>query len=390
MTYRIALALLLFAATAQAERIIQPTNDTELAQALRNLKAGDTIQLGEGPYKANFFLKDIQGNVGNPIRIIGPAEKRRAKLISTSSAFHLAKANFVTFENLHITGAASNAINVDDGGDTQNFPNVSTNITFRNLLIENTGPKGTANAIKLAGVAHFEIDHCTFQNWGEDGGCAIDCVGVAEGLVRNCTFLPGRGSVAVQFKGGSYNILIENNFFNDAGSRAINAGGSTGEKFFRPNPAAPPRFEAKNITIERNLFVGSDAPLCFVGIDGGTARFNTIYHPRKWAIRILQETVRDDFVPSRNVTIENNLIVFRSTQWFEGGLNIGPNTAPKTFTFTRNAWFCTDKPTQSKPTLPTPEKEGTYGTDPLFVDPAKNDFSLRKDSPLQKVGHTAR
>jgi hypothetical protein len=60
--------------------------------------------------------------------------------------------------------------------------------------------------------------------------------------------------------------------------------------------------------------------------------------------------------------------VFRSDAWSEGGVNIGPATAPETFTFARNAWYCVDNP-RLAPQLPTGEQDGLVGEDPLLVDP---------------------
>ena len=96
-------------------------------------------------------------------------------------------------------------------------------------------------------------------------------------------------------------------------------------------------------------------------------RFNTIYDPGRWALRILQETKEPGFVPSRRGVFTDNIIVFRSDAWASGGVNIGPGTAPETFEFARNVWFCRDAPQRSKPTLPTPERDGTYGSDPQLA-----------------------
>src|SRR6185436_17236812 len=123
----------------------------------------------------------------------------------------------------------------------------------------------------------------------------------------------------------------------------------TGLQFFRPKPQG---YEARAIRVEGNTFIGSDAPVAFVGVDGAVVRFNTIYRPHKWALRILQETHAPGFVPSRGGVFEDNVVVFRLEGWIEGGVNIGPGTAPATFRFARNAWYCEDRPERSRPSLP--------------------------------------
>jgi hypothetical protein len=63
------------------------------------------------------------------------------------------------------------------------------------------------------------------------------------------------------------------------------------------------------------------------------------------------------------VRIADNRIVFRRGD-LRSDLNIGPGTEPPSFVFERNRWFAEDKPTASRPTLPSAEKDGYYGQDP--------------------------
>jgi hypothetical protein len=120
--------------------------------------------------------------------------------------------------------------------------------------------------------------------------------------------------------------------------------------------------------------------VAFVGVDGASVRFNALYVPNRWAMRISQETTAPGFVPSRNGMFENNVVAFRSDRWREGGVNVGPGTAPGAFRFSGNVWYGVDAPARSRPTLPTPETGGTYGRDPLFRDPAGGDLRLKPES----------
>jgi hypothetical protein len=99
----------------------------------------------------------------------------------------------------------------------------------------------------------------------------------------------------------------------------------------------------------------------FVGVDGAVVRFNTFERPGRWVLRILQETREPGFVPCRNGEFTDNTIAFESSSWGTGGVNIGGGTAPDTFKFARNWWYCIDNPARSRPTLPTPETGGVYG-----------------------------
>jgi hypothetical protein len=72
-------------------------------------------------------------------------------------------------------------------------------------------------------------------------------------------------------------------------------------------------------------------------------------------------------------------------------VNIGPDTAPQTFQFARNWWYCLDQPaqTESLVQLPTKEAGGIYGQDPRFRDAEQGDLRLQPNSPAEKVGAEA-
>ena len=303
-----------------------------------------------------------------------------------TNGMQLSEAAHLELRDLQFIGATGNGLNIDDGGTFEDNPAV--HITLTRLRVTDVGPEGNRDGIKLSGVQDFRVQDCVIERWG-DGGSAIDMVGCHRGLIEGCLMRhqEGTGGTGVQAKGGTADIIVRRCRFEHAGSRAVNIGGSTGLQFFRPQP--PQGCEAKDIIVEGNVFVGSLAPVAFVGVDGAIVRFNTIYMPGRWALRILQETREPGFVPSRNGQFTDNIVVFRSDAWSEGGVNIGPGTAPETFVFARNAWHCSDRPDRSAPQLPTPETDGLVGADPLLADPEGGDFSLRENSPAAGRGHTA-
>jgi hypothetical protein len=213
-------------------------------------------------------------------------------------------------------------------------------------------------------------------------------VGCHRGVIEDCTFRDREdeaASTGVQTKGGTRDVTIRRSRFEHAGQRAVNVGGSTALAYFRPKPET---FEAKDITIEGCTFIGSEAPIAFVGVDGATVRFNTFYRPTKWFLRILQETREPGFVPCRNVTFTDNLLVWR---WDElaTSVNVGAYTAPETFQFARNWWYCIDEPARSILRLPVIEKDAAGGSDPLFRDASKGDLRLAEKSPARAHGADA-
>lgn len=188
-------------------------------------------------------------------------------------------------------------------------------------------------------------------------------------------------------KGGSSGVVVKDCEFHDAGSRAVNLGGSTGLEFFRPpiGEWKGDKWEAKDLVVEGNLFVGGEASVAFVGVSGAVVRCNTFVEPRKWVVRILQETRAEGFVPCRRGVFESNLVVFRSS-WSSGGVNVGDATAPDTFVFAKNWWWCADRSERSEPSLPVRERDGVCGKDPELGE----DWRLAPGSPAKRCGRDAR
>lgn len=380
----VALALV---ACAQ-DREVRVRDVAGLRQALQTAMPGTRILLATGEYPGNIAVANLHGQPGLPILLQAEDPAHPPRFLGGGAALHLSRISYVQLRDLVLSGQTGNGLNIDDGGVLET---PSHHVVLENLAVSDVGPTGNRDGIKLSGVDSFVVRGCRIDSWGDGGGSGIDMVGCHRGLIENCSFRARPsgekgGSNAVQAKGGSCDLLIRGNRFDRPGARGVNIGGSTGLQFFRPRPQG---YEAKNIVVEGNVFIGGTAPVAFVGVDGATVRFNTIYVPGRWALRILQETALPEFVPCRNGSFTDNIIVFRSDQWAEGGCNVGPNTAPQTFEFARNVWFCQDRPERSKPALPTPEQEGLYGIDPQFVDPENGDFTLSPGSPAVGHGHTA-
>jgi hypothetical protein len=297
---------------------------------------------------------------------------------------HLSDVAHLEIQGLVIEGAPANGLNVDDGGT---FETPSHHVVLRDVTVRDCGRRGNEDGIKLSGVEDFLLEGCTVERWGR-GGSAVDMVGCRRGLIDGCTIRDGERDAAatgIQAKGGTRDVTIRGCRFDHAGSRAVNIGGSTGLAYFRPGPEG---FEAKDIAVEGCTFVGSEAPIAFVGADGATVRWNTFYRPRKWFLRILQETREPGFVPCRNGRFTDNLVAYRSDE-VATPVNVGPDTAPDTFGFARNYWFCIDDPARGPPRLPVAEEDAAGGKDPLFRDAEGGDLSLDERSPARAHGAAA-
>lgn len=378
------LVLLLVTTSGFAQRVVRVENSAQLRQAMRHAQPGDTILLAPGEYEGGLFYENLHGQPGKPIVLAGEDPRRPPVLRGGGEGVHLSRISYLQIRHLTVIGARHNGLNIDDGGQVES---PSHHIVLKGVTVREVGPEGNCDGIKLSGVTDFRIEDCTVERWG-DGGQGIDMVGCHRGVIEGCTlrFVDDKG-FGVQAKGGCTDITVRRCRFEHAGARAMQIGGSTGLQFFRP-PLTPggEHAEARNITVEGCTFIGSTAAVSFVGVDGATVRFNTIYRPKRWAIRILQETRAEGFVPCRNGRFTDNLVVFRSGEWFEGGVNIGSFTAPETFHFARNWWYCEDAPARSKPTLPVSERDGVYGVNPRLRAPEQGDLAVEAGSPAQRVG----
>jgi len=326
----------------------------------------------------------VHGTGDLPITLTAANPANPPRFTSTQTGLQFSRVSYLELTDVIITGSGQNGLNIDDGG---NASQPSHHVLLSNLQIRDIGPTGNRDGIKLSGVDDFLIENCTIERWGS-GGSGIDMVGCHRGIISSSLFRNG-GANAVQTKGGTSDVTVTGSRFENAGERAMNIGGSTGNAFFRPPlDQFPPdgKYEAKNILVEGCTFVGGGAHFAFVGVDGATVRYNTSYNPGRYVIRILQEKTDPGFVPCRNGVFEHNLVVFRSNNWAAGGVNVGGNTAPATFQFAGNFWYCEDRPDRSRPTLPTPEQNGIYGQNPQFLNAAGGDFNVPETSPAINVG----
>ncbi|MBK6940324.1 MAG: right-handed parallel beta-helix repeat-containing protein [Planctomycetes bacterium] len=366
--------VLVFAITVPMQVVAVDGTDS-LRAALRSARPGQRIELAAGEYEA-LFVSGLRGEPDAPIVVTAADRAHPPRFVA---GVHLSSIAHVTLSDLVIERATANGLNIDDGGS---ITDASHHVMLERLVVRDCGGRGNEDGIKLSGVDDLAITECTIERWGR-GGSGIDMVGCHRVDVTACTLRDLEDTPAasgIQCKGGSSDVAIRLCRFDHAGQRAINAGGSTGEAFFRPHDA---NYEAKAVVVEGCTFVGSLTPIACVGVDGVTIRFNTIVTPSKWVVRILQESTGERFVPSRGGSFTDNLIVY------DGGavrevVNVGPGTEPLSFTFARNHWYRRDDAKRSVPTLPTPEVDARGGEDPrLRPDPFDG---VEDASPVATVG----
>ncbi len=336
--------------TTAAEVIVHSAQ--ELSVAVRDLKVGTTLKIAPGDYPGGHHVSGVEN-----LTIEALDAKQPPLFKGGTNGWQFSRCQGLTLRHLRVSGQTGNGLNLDDGGD---LSHPVTGITIEHVEISDIGPAGNHDGIKCSGLDELTIRECTISGWGGQG---IDFVGCHRSQITGCRFIGKEGFTAtagIQLKGGTSDVTVEKCHFTNAGERPLNVGGSTGLAYFRPQATA---YEARAITVRDNVIEGSPCAAAFVGVDGAEFTSNTILFPQKWIFRILQETRDAGFAPCRNVLLHDNRIVFRRAQ-VQSEINMGPDTAPETFRFEKNRWFAEDRPSSSKPKLPTEEKEGVYGTDP--------------------------
>lgn len=348
-----------------------------VAPAAQEALPGDTILLHTGVYDGGQYISGLQGTADAPVTFLA-APGETVVVRGGNECWHLTDVRHVRIEGITFREAGTNLVNIDDGGsyDTPTLHVAIVNCEFR----DNAPTTGNADLLKLSGVDSFHVERCRFYNNSSASGSGIDMVGCHNGSITGSSF-GSFISTSIQAKGGSRFIRIEANRFTDGGSRMINIGGSTGAPYFRP---ADVNYEAADIDVFSNIAVTS-GPVAFVGCVNARVVNNTFYRPVRYALRILQETTTPGFLECGDNTFRNNIVVVDNS--IAGySINTGPDTRPETFTFSHNLWFNVDNPNWSGPNLPVEESAGLTGFDPLFVDAARDSFSLQPGSPAIGAG----
>lgn len=374
MTFRlpklwIALVTLPMTLSAETYQVGPGLSHTSLVSIAPTLLPGDTVIVADGEYNQRENISDLNGDLFHPIVIM--AETRGGVTYrGGTEAWHFSDCSYLKISGFVFTGQSGNGVNFDDGGtfDTPAHHIIIEHCTFRDM-----NASGNNDLLKLSGLDDFRISFCSFIN-GADGGSGIDMVGCHRGKIQGNCF-ENMGSNGIQAKGGTQYITIEQNDFIHAGRRSVNLGGSTGLPFFRPQDAP---FEAADLLVRANTFLGSDAPIAFVGSTRVLVENNTIVYPEVWIYRILQENVDARFIQCGDNIMRNNLVYVDDR--LRRDFNIGSNTRPETFLFENNLWYNEDDMNWGGPDNPGTEPIAITDIDPQLIDILSGNYHVQNRS----------
>ena len=291
---------------------------------------GTRVRIAAGTYGAVGSIARLHGTARAPIALVGDGEVV-IDAAGKAAGMHLSDPRYVVIEGLAIRNAVPHGLNIDDGGS---YDSPASHIVLRDVAFSRIGDGGNNDCLKMSGVDHFYVEGSRFVGCNQGEG--IDMVGCHSGVITGNTFTDMPGT-AVQTKGGSSDVLIHGNLFLRIGQRAISAGGSTGQPWFRPSDAAR---EAERIRAIANLIERTGStPVVFTGCADCVFANNTIVDPGDYVARIVEE--HQSRLPGQNGYFINNVIVFESRR-LRDFVDIGEGTRPTTFTFGWNLWHALD------------------------------------------------
>jgi len=371
--------LIIFNSSAQTITIGDTGDYPTLSAAANAIVPGDTLLFQSQIFDDGAqFLYNVNGTAAQPI-VLKSQVLHGAIFQGGSESIHLVACSNIIIDGLIIEQQTSNGMNIDDGGS---YYTPATNITVRNCIFRNMNASGNNDMLKMSGIDSFLIENCQFMNGSTGTGSGVDFVGCHYGTIQDCYF-DSPGTSGVQNKGGTQHILIQRNTFKNISQRALNLGGSTGLAFFRPplpNPIVN-AFEAADIQVYANVFIGCWAPIAYVGCVRVEVSNNTFYSPDNWVIRILQETTNPGFLTCGDNSFTNN-IIYLPSDLVEA--NIGPNTDPNSFTISHNLWYNASN-ANWQPNMPVADP-AIIIADPLFSNASAENFLPTSGSPALSSG----
>jgi len=349
----------------------------KLSEGAAVAKPGDTLYLFPESHSVNQYIENLHGTQSQPICIISDTNQK-AVFSGGKQAIHFVNVSWLYISGLVFENQKINGVNIDDGGD---YSTPTHHIVIEHCVWRGMNATGNNDELKMSGVDSFSVRYNTFSN-GSDGGSLVDMVGCHWGVFEQNKF-EDAGSNCIQAKGGTRSISIFRNHFKNGGRRSINCGGSTDLPFFRPINAD---YEAKNIDIYSNIFVGSTAAIAFVTATECRFINNTIVNPKRWVLRVLQETDKPRFIKCNNNTFSNNICYFNNEADHEGGINLGSNTQAETFKFFNNLWYNRDNPIWDGPNTNFCHRNSIINSNPKFINVHNENFSLDTNSPAISSG----
>ena len=294
---------------------VSPTSTPSLAQAFASAQPGDTIVLAAGTYTqaSGNLAFSASGTASHWITIEGATTAGAAMpLIDLAGAGELTLGgSYVLLEGVEIEHGGGNNLHVASGGTPVQ------DVIVRGCKIHDL-TSGPGAAIKVnsdySGSPTGSISLVYLEGndvSGSIGNAVIDGVAVEKAVARGNTIHDNDvGDHGIFFKGGSSEILLENNLVHGIHSNAaIQLGGVTGSQYFDP---AHPDVEGYDEVARNNLVTDcDDAVFQIEGCAHARVEHNTVVSQTGFAVFRLNQGSSSTGAASddSDVQIVNNLVL---------------------------------------------------------------------------------
>ncbi|MBP7057189.1 S-layer homology domain-containing protein [Candidatus Gracilibacteria bacterium] len=224
-----------------------------LRDAINNAEPGDEIALAAGNYRLSRQLWiEKNGTAAQPIIIRSKDGPLAAKISgSPEEGINIGDgASYIIIDGLEIFGMGDNVIHIQN----------AHHITIQNNKVRDAGRDG--DVIKVNQSEHISVINNELARSGNrpscpDGNCwqeLIDFVDVNDSLIKNNT-MSDFGNLAGYVKGGSTNVVIENNTITGQRAGAIDPAWGIGG--WTDSDLIQGQYEANNITFTNNTISNS-------------------------------------------------------------------------------------------------------------------------------------
>jgi hypothetical protein len=290
---------------------VTPTSTPSLSAAFAGAQPGDKIVLAAGTYtQSGNLVLSAQGTASSWITVTTGG----GAIIDLAGAGELTLGgSYVLLENVEIKNGGGNNLHVAPAGHSVDH------VIVRGCRIHAlmSGP-GAAIKVNSDNTGPWSTGYVYLE--GNDvsesiGNAVIDGVAVEHAVARgNYIHDNATGDHGIFFKGGSAEILLENNLVRGIhGNAAIQLGGVTGMQYFDPNH---PSVEGYDEMARNNLITDcDDAVVQIEGCQNARVHHNTVVTQTGFAIFRLNQgssstgAMSDD----SNVDVTNNLVITTGT-----------------------------------------------------------------------------
>jgi hypothetical protein len=289
---------------------VTPTSTPNLSAAFANAQPGDTIVLAAGTYTqsgGNLVLS--KSGTANAWITVKAASGTMPTIDLASAGELTLGASYTLLEGVEIINGGGNNLHVAPAGHSVDH------VIVRGCKIHSlsTGP-GAAIKINSDDTGPYSTSYVYIE--GNDlsqsiGNAVLDAVAVEHAVARgNYIHDNDQGDHGMFFKGGSAEILIENNLIRGIhGNAALQLGGATGTTFFDPNH---PSVEGYDQLARNNLITDcDDAVVQIEGCQNAHVHHNTAVTQTGFAIFRLNQGSSSTGAASNdtNVDVTNNLVI---------------------------------------------------------------------------------